>query len=209
VSLLWNAPDDAAFDEQLPPNLLLKAGTHFTPLDVARRAAILLAHPSNARVLDVGSGAGKFCIEAARVVPSAQFVGVELRPHLVRVATRLAAAANVTNARFIHGDALDLDWSEYDAFYFYNPFAEQIIEKPFTLDNTLALDPLNFHLYVNAVSERLAAARWGTRVVTYHGFGGPLPAGYELTCTDRIGSDQLELWIKRERATPSGATASR
>jgi hypothetical protein len=32
--------------------------------------------------------------------------------------------------------------------------------------------------------------------VTYHGYGGPLPPGYELMGADAIGSDRVELWIK-------------
>lgn len=196
VTQLSDVLDDAEFDEQLPLSLQVKAGTHFTPIAVARIAAKLLAPRPEMTVLDVGAGAGKFCIEAARVVPSARFVGVEWRAHLVRIATRLARSAGVANAQFIHGDALELDWSAYGAFYFYNPFAEQFYERLFAIDDTIVLDPVNFALYVAAVSERLDRAPPGTRVVTYHGLGGPLPDGYELDERHKIGSDHLELWIK-------------
>ncbi|HEY4180351.1 MAG TPA: methyltransferase domain-containing protein [Kofleriaceae bacterium] len=194
----WNSLDeDSLFDRQLPRSLQLKAECHFTPLEVARRAARLLAPRRNTTVLDVGSGAGKFCIEAARVVPTARFVGIEWRRPLVKIAAHLARAAAVSNVEFIHGDALDLDWSEYDAFYLYNPFAEQACREPFVIDTSIALDPRNFGLYVKTVSKRLADARPGTRVVTYHGFGGPLPEAYRLDHWEDVGSGPLELWIKR------------
>jgi tRNA G46 methylase TrmB len=121
--------EDALFDQQFPRRLQIKSPIHFTPVTVARTAARLLAPRDGIRVLDVGAGAGKFCVVAAREVPCCTFVGVELRPHLVRLAKRLAHRFAVTNATFVCGDALDLDWSEYDAFYFYNPFAEQMRDE--------------------------------------------------------------------------------
>jgi tRNA G46 methylase TrmB len=89
----------------------------------------MLAPEPGMSVLDVGAGAGKFCITAALAMPNAQFVGIEWRPHLVRFATRLAREWSLSNVRFVHGDALALDWSLYDAFYLYNPFAEQILNR--------------------------------------------------------------------------------
>jgi SAM-dependent methyltransferase len=192
-----DAFDDAWFDDQLPVGLQLKAEVHFTPLEVVRQAVALLVPFANMSVLDVGSGSGKFCIEAARVAPSARFVGVEWRPHLVQLATRLARDAGRSNVGFIHGNAFDHDWSTYDAFYFYNPFAEQHIDRSFVIDETIAFDPSNFDLYVTAAFERLARARPGTRVVTYHGLGGPLPESYELASAAPTGSDRVELWIKQ------------
>jgi len=119
----------------------------------------------------------------------------------VRFAARIAADLQIDNVSFIHADALELDWSRFDAFYFYNPFAEQLFEAAFVLDTSITLDPVNFLLYVTAVRQRLAHARLGTRVVTYHGFGAPPPPGYELIRQEASGSDRVELWIKTHDAT--------
>lgn len=192
--------DDAAFDELLPLSLQAKSSLHFTPVDVARHAARLLAPVPGMAVLDVGAGAGKFCLAAALAMPGVQFVGVEWRPHLVRIATRIAAASRQSNVRFVAGDAFALDWSGYDAFYFYNPFAEQLFDPGLALDRTIALDAANFVRYATAVRQRLAQARLGTRVVTYHGFGAPLPPGYKRMRSDLIGTDRVELWIKTRMA---------
>jgi len=196
---------DESFDKQLPLGLQLKSSVFFTPIDVACHAAALLTPEPGMRVLDVGAGAGKFCLTAALEIRNATFVGVEWRGHLVRLATRLAMELRLSNARFIHADALDLDWSEYDAFYLYNPFAEHLFEAPLVLDHTIALDPRNFILYVSAVRSRLALARVGTRVVTYHGYGARAPLGYELARKDAAGSDCIELWIKTRAITFSEA----
>ncbi|MBX3155692.1 MAG: methyltransferase domain-containing protein [Deltaproteobacteria bacterium] len=163
---------------------------------MARHAARLLAPAPGARVLDVGSGVGKFCLAAAAEVPGSRFIGVECRGHLVRVANHLAGDLALANVEFIHADALDLDWSGYDAFYFFNPFGEQLFDEVFVLDRTIALHPRNFVAYITRVRSRLAGARIGTRVVTYHGLGAPPPFGFELARSDRIGTDVVELWVK-------------
>jgi len=188
--------DDWAFDEQLSLSLQMQSSTHFTPVAVARLAARLLAPQSGMAVLDVGAGVGKFCMTAAREVGTATFVGVEWRPHLVHVATGIGRRYALANVRFVLADAFHLDWSTFDAFYFYNPFAEQLFDRAFVLDHTIEFDPENFERYVSCVQRRLARARLGTRIVTYHGFGGPPPPGYELAREDSVGPDRFELWIK-------------
>jgi SAM-dependent methyltransferase len=201
--------DDDAFDDCLPITMRFKASIHFTPVEVARQAAHLLAPVGGMAVLDVGAGPGKFCLVAAHAIPGASFTGVELRPHLVAFAIQAARECRLANARFIAGDALDLDWSPYDAFYLYNPFAEQLFSHGLMLDRTIAVDPANFAVYVAAVRERLSRARLGTRVVTYHGYGGTPPAGYELATVLPMASDRLELWIKVRAVTEAELAAQR
>jgi len=197
--LAFDTPDeDEVFDDHLPRKIQVQSSVHFTPVSVARHAARLLAPKPGMRVLDVGAGPGKFCVVAGSEVPACTFVGVELRPHLVRVARQLAAGMSVPNVTFLDGDALELDWSEYDAFYFYNPFAEQLCGKTFALDSKMELLPSKFLRYVTATRERLARARAGTRVVTYHSFGAPAPHGYDLVETHPAGTDRLELWIRTD-----------
>jgi SAM-dependent methyltransferase len=190
---------DDDFDRELPYWMRTKSALHFTPVAVAARAAAFLTPAPGLRVLDVGAGAGKFCIVAARAVPACTFVGVELRPQLVKLARRIAARAQLGNAIFEGGDALALDWSGYAGFYFYNPFAEQLHDTDLVLDRALATEPSRFVEYVTGARDRLAAAPVGTRVVTYHGLGESVPAGYDLV----ESHDALELWIQRgtRRAT--------
>jgi SAM-dependent methyltransferase len=188
--------DDSAFDERLPVRLQVHASTFFTPLDVAAYAARLLAPEPGMTVLDVGAGVGKFCIAAALAVPGCQFVGVEWRPHLVDLANALARELGIANARFVHGDALELDWSRFDSFYFFNPFGELLRDHDVLLDRSIEHDSEDFIRCVSGARCKLARARVGTRVVTYHGFGAPLPPGYE-EARDSLGAcKRVELWIK-------------
>jgi len=188
------------FDRLLPVSWRPKSEVHFTPVDVARRAAELVVPHPTARVLDVGAAVGKFCLVAGAAHPRAEFVGIEQRAHLVEVARELARRLTVPNVSFVHGDATELDWSRYDAFYFFNPFAEHL--QRVILDDTIELDRGYFVFYVDFVRQRLAEARIGTRVVTYHGFGAAPPAGYALVVDEPAGSDRLLLWVKTEEVDP-------
>jgi len=194
--------EDLAFDARLPLALQRESPSHFTPVAVARHAAALLVPEGGEIVLDVGAGPGKFCLVAAHACRTASFLGVELREGMVATAKRLAAEWKLSNVRFVHGNAFDVDWSPFDGFYFFNPFSEHLFDRAFAIDHTIELDQAHFDTYVAATLDRLAAAREGTRVVTYHGLGAEMPAGYELDRVDLLGSDRVELWIQtRQRWT--------
>lgn len=185
---------DLDFDRVYPLSIRLLSATHWTPVEVACRAAELLTQDSNSRVLDVGSGCGKFCIIAA-LSSCGNFFGVEQRPHLSEVARETAQQLGATQASFIDGNMTELDWSTFDAFYLFNPFYENKL-KHIRIDDSVSHNPDKFNRYVEAVRTKLNTARNGTRVITYHGFGGEMPAVYQLTHQESIGPSILELWIK-------------
>lgn len=80
---------------------------------------IALAHiTAGQRVLDVATGAGDPALTAARIVgPSGSVVGVDHAPQMLEMARLRAAAAGLSNATFIEGDAqrLDLPPQNFDA----------------------------------------------------------------------------------------------
>jgi hypothetical protein len=169
------AVSDAEFDQVFPDELRDRSHLHWTPVAVAIRAAGLLAPSPDVRVLDVGAGVGKVCLIGA-LVTGAMWWGIEVAHH----------------TRFVHGDGSRLAWDEFDAFYFYNPFTTVMLAphaSPFvryaTIQSTL-----------RRIEQRLAQARAGTRVVTFHGFGGHLPAGFTRLLREPTGDDALELWVR-------------
>jgi len=188
--------DDHEFDRLYPDWVRALSEVHWTPVSVARRAAELLVTHPGTRVLDMGSGVGKFCLVGA-LTTAGVFYGIEQRFHFVRVARATALTLGLKSARFLHGNLLALDWSGFHAFYLFNPFAENLASVMAGIDATVDLSIDLFHAYVRFVRQQLHQAGRGTRVVTYHGFGGEMPPSYRLELEEESGTERLELWIKR------------
>jgi SAM-dependent methyltransferase len=199
--------DDAFFDLLLPSDLRAVSWRFWTPVAVARRAGELLEAHGVRRVIDVGSGCGKFCLAAAAVTPAVSFWGIEQRENLVEIARRLATRMALPNVEFSVGDATDSSkWDSADAFYLFNPFAENGFDAKERLDGTVELSRSRSDRDVARVELALRAAAIGTRVVTYHGFGGRMPDSYDLVRCEAAGTDDLCLWVKvRLRASDDNA----
>lgn len=177
---LW----DVGFDALLPPLTRAKSSYTWTPIVVARRAAMHFAERGASRVLDVGCGPGKFCIVAGLTRPALRFWGVERSVGLTRTARALAAGLRLPNVEIRNGEALDTPWRDFDGFYFFNPFSE---------------DPRMGGAELLRVADALRGAPRRAVVVTYHGLGGPIPSSYTLVSEERVGSGPLRVWQKNSR----------
>jgi SAM-dependent methyltransferase len=186
---------DRAFDEVYPFHVRHASRTHWTPVDVARRASELLVERPGARILDVGSGVGKFCIIAAASF-DARVRGVEHRGYLVDIA-RLAASKLGVDVAFECRAVAAFDASDVDGVYLFNPFAENLCPSKEQVDGLVELSEARFRRDVAATVELLRSARVGTRVVTYCGFGGEMPASYAPMLREQFDG-ALELWVKTE-----------
>lgn len=185
---------DAEFDKVFPPSQRLRSHFYWTPVDVAVRACALLAPNPTRQVLDVGSGVGKLCLVGALINPSARWCGIERDATQVRVAHEAARHHGVEqHVQFMHGDFAALDWTRFDAFYFFNPFSELLLD--FEVETSERWK--RHRRAIDRARDLLASTPVGTRVVTYHGFGGELGACFELVQRERAGRDELCLWIKR------------
>jgi Protein-L-isoaspartate(D-aspartate) O-methyltransferase (PCMT) len=171
---------DSAFDEVFPSGARNVSFNFWTPVAVAQRAAWLLVQEGCRRVLDVGSGVGKFCVVGAAST-DATFVAIEHRGHLVVAAREAARRIGVSSAHFVHGTLDGMDASEFDTFYFFNPFEENLWTAEVQLDQTVALSERRFEADVKCAQQMLAQARVGTRVVTYYGLGAAMPTSYVLS----------------------------
>lgn len=187
---------DEKFDRIFSGNSRSLSSRHWTPMNVALWAAKLLGTGPDVRVLDVGCGPGKFCF-IGEATTSASYFGIEQRLHFVEEAERIRLAHNISRANFIHGNMIDLDWRDFHAFYLFNPFLENVTGLA-RIDQTVALSLEHYNTYVDCVVEKLRAMPLGTRVVTYHGFGGAMPEGYILRQKKAIGTAYLDLWVKED-----------
>src|SRR5688572_15369217 len=82
-------PTDRAFDRFLPEDLRAVSMKYWTPLRVVKRAAEWLNDVNARHVVDIGSGAGKFCVATA-TLSRARFTGLEQSRSLVGSARALA-----------------------------------------------------------------------------------------------------------------------
>jgi len=202
ASIVRRIPDDR-FDRAFPPRWRACSARHWTPVEVAVCAALWFAESGARRILDVGSGVGKMCIIGA-LATDLEFVGVEHRASLVEAAREAAELFSVGDrASFAHASVDGFDASGFDAFYFYNPFGENLHVPSESLDSSVELGHERYMRDVRHAKEMLRDAPVGTRVVTYHGFGGRVPKGYFLDRAERIGTDALRLWVKYHTDTPN------
>ncbi|TMQ02953.1 MAG: methyltransferase domain-containing protein [Deltaproteobacteria bacterium] len=193
------AIDDAAFDRLYPDHVARLSGLHWTPVSVALRATALLAPEPGMRVLDVGAGPGKLCCVGA-AARAGTWRGIERDPALVAIAVETARLLEVDHKiRFDAGDALAVDWRGFDSVYLYNPFESQLFGGSFA--RTAAGAALADQ--VERTRARLDELAPGTRVVTFHGFGGDMPPGFTRVAIEAtespttIPGGELALWIKR------------
>lgn len=76
--------------------------------------------------MDIGSGAGKFCLSASHFKPNGLFYGIEQRKELLDIAVVEEYNLGLDNVAFLHGNFTQLDFTQFNHFYFYNSFHENI-----------------------------------------------------------------------------------
>lgn len=184
---------DQWFNEQYPPSIAALAERHWTPLIVAKRAAEFLATGNQVRILDIGSGVGKFCLSAAHFAPHALFFGIEQRKRLVHYAGKARESLGLENVSFIHGNFTQIDFKEYDHFYFYNSFYENL-DGTDKIDESIEYSGELFNYYNRYLYRQLDARPPGTRLATYHSLEDEIPPSYHLA--DCMMNDLLKFWVK-------------
>ena len=188
----WFA-SDLIFNSLYPKPIQEVAEKHWTPINVAKKAAAFLATSENEKVLDIGSGSGKFCLIAAHEHPLTTFYGVEQRRNLVDLSKELANELELENLTFICDNICNIDFEKYDHFYFYNSFYENV---PGTqkIDSSIKYSEDLYNYYNRYLHKQLKKRPAGTRLVTYHSFGIEVPPGYKVVNTDY--NEFLKFWVK-------------
>jgi len=183
---------DVIFDDQFPRHIQNMSQMHWTPVDIARKAGNFLAIPG-ARVLDIGSGVGKFCITAGFFHPETTFYGIEQREELYTFAKIARDELSLPNVHFIQGNLTELDFNGFDHFYFYNPFYENI-EPGSRIDYAVKVSFELYYRYSRLIYEMLDKKPPETRLVTFHATDSQVPPGYQLV--NNSYSRVLKMWIK-------------
>lgn len=192
-------PADKWFESENQFHLLFPASfhslarNHWTPLLVAKKAAHFLAAGDGVKVLDIGSGIGKFCLVAAHYKPNAFFYGIEQRKDLVEYAETARQKLGLNNVSFIHGNVTGIDFENYDHFYFYNSFYENLATAE-KIDNDVPYSIELYNQYTRFLYKQFQKKPSGTRIATYHGMDDAIPRGYLEGGNDV--SNLLKYWMK-------------
>jgi len=178
-----------------PRPIQILAEKHWTPLRIAHLATRFLVPygDENVKVLDIGSGVGKFCLAGGYYRPRASFFGVEQRKHLVNHAKTARAMLDLQNVHFFAMNVTELDFRQFDHFYFYNSFYENLLDTS-KIDETIICSPHLYNYYNRVLYKKLAAMPPGTRVVTFHCVGVKIPPGYLLV--EEHEGTLLQCWLK-------------
>jgi SAM-dependent methyltransferase len=182
---------DQEFDFLYPQKIKMLSSTHWTPAAIAKKAIGFLADEGKS-VLDIGSGAGKFCLIAAANSKS-KITGVEQRANLVQISRKLALTYQFENLNFVHDDIMNVDFTRYDNFYFFNSFEENINLKD-KLDKDHEFNSDKFNAYILFLKECFDATPVGTKIVTYCGECAEIPESYNLLKSENKG--KLKFWRK-------------
>ncbi|MBB5636582.1 2-polyprenyl-3-methyl-5-hydroxy-6-metoxy-1,4-benzoquinol methylase [Pedobacter cryoconitis] len=195
ITMIDNFSSDAAFDSLYSLRAQQLSSIHWTPIEVAKKAAAYLTGgPAGKNILDIGSGVGKFCIVGGHIFPDHIFHGVEQRKALIDEAIIAQNATNTPNVHFIHANFNELDMDKYDHIYFYNSFSENLFHyKP--IDNLIDCSEAIYNEYLSLFYEILEDKPSGTRVATFHCDDNYIPPSYKRV--QHVTGESLKLWIKQ------------
>lgn len=184
---------DELFDQLYPSSIRELARMHWTPLNISHKVANFLAAEPDVKILDIGSGVGKFCLAAAYYRPVAFYYGTEQRKHLLQQANAANNILGFENVAFIHGNFTQIDLREYDHFYFYNSFYENLAVAD-KIDNSISYSVELYNYYTRYLLSQLERMPSGTKLATYHSLGDEVPESYKEVSSSC--NDLLKFWIK-------------
>jgi len=122
------------------------------------------------KVIDIGSGTGKFCLIAAKLNPNIHFTGVEIEAKYWAESIRLKDILGISNVDFLLKNYKDVDITEFDGIYIFNPFVMSK-KDPYGSKFQLGLrQDKEYFEYVKKFKTDLHIANAGTKLVMYNPF---------------------------------------
>ncbi len=188
-----NYPSDDVFDLIYPRAYRIHSERHFTPVNIAVKAAQLLVDSSDDYILDIGSGVGKFCSIGVSIT-KANFYGVEKRKKLINVSNKIKQQFKLKNAHFLHKDFTELDFKKYNGIYFFNSFHEYF-DETCILDTASKVSLKVYRKYHDDLIIKLDECNAGTKLVTYHTFKNRIPSTFRFI--DSNANGLLKFYIKK------------
>ena len=172
---------------------------------VAKRAAEWLDDLGIRTVVDIGSGAGKFCV-AGTLFGKCRFIGLEQYSSLVASARALVDLFDLNDrVSFVAGALGAVPTPVGDAYCLFNPFGDYWFGADHPMEAGAGFRGNGYADDLAAAEELLRRVPVGTCVMTYDGFGGRVPADYQLVRVDWELSGVLRLSRKQPDTPRHGA----
>jgi 16S rRNA A1518/A1519 N6-dimethyltransferase RsmA/KsgA/DIM1 with predicted DNA glycosylase/AP lyase activity len=185
--------NDLNFLSLFSEKIKLANKNHFTPIEVIKKANTFLSQETNTKILDIGSGIGKFCLTAAYLNPSNEYYGIEQREDLHSEAELGKQKLNIVNAHFMHGNIDQLKFKQYNHFYFFNSFHEQLDEAD-KLDQSISHDANLYYYYNRYFHKQLSNMPSGTKLACFFTLDDEVPSDY--LCVAEYFDGKLKCYIK-------------
>jgi len=163
-------------------------------MGIAKKAAGFLAAEEGKKILDIGSGVGKFTLIGAHYHPRSFFYGVEQRSELHHYALSAKEYTGTENATFINQNFTQVNLAAYDHFYFYNAFFENLVTND-RIDHRIEYSDSLYQYYSRFLYRELDRKPAGTRLVTFHSSEDEIPPSYQVI--DASTDFLLKMWMKR------------
>ncbi|MBC7485428.1 MAG: class I SAM-dependent methyltransferase [Cytophagaceae bacterium] len=184
---------DKDFDLVYSPAIRALSSRHWTSIKIVKKAVNFLCYKENTKILDVGSGVGKFSILGALLKASNFFYGVDFRKDFIEISDNLKKEHRIENVFFLHNYFDKIDFNNFDGIYFFNSFHERI-DKDTVIDE---LSEFSYDLYKKYTQEfflKINSMSEGTRLVTYHTEDIHIPYTYRIV--DMHFEGKLKFYIK-------------
>jgi SAM-dependent methyltransferase len=185
---------DDDFDAIFPVAYRVHSNRHFTSVYIAQRAITFLESNYAKSILDIGSATGKFCLVGGATT-KLNYTGIEYREDQVRIANSCAKKFNLTNVSFKYANILEIQFDQFDGFYMFNPFLENI-DLSANMDGIKDNSPKESLQYIQHVKTELSLKPIGTPLVTYWTPVDQIPLSFKLQHS--IFGDTLKFWLKVE-----------
>ena len=160
-----NNTTDEEFNGISGKHIASLSNLHWTPLKIARKASEWLCNSKDSKILDVGSGIGKFCLVGA-LTTDGEYTGVEQRENLVKISNKIIDQNKISKVKFIYNNFKHINFNNYTGFYLYNPFWENIANDKL-IDNKITVSESLYKEYNKLLSDKLSKLKAGVLVVTY------------------------------------------
>ncbi|MCG6144795.1 methyltransferase [Leptospira bandrabouensis] len=186
---------DELWDSYLPKKFQSLSSFQWTPIPVIERTwKYLSLEKEVTSLVDLGSGVGKFCIYLSILANrSINILGLEDREELVDLSLSLKALWNTPEVNFKNINFLDEFPYGHSHYYCFNPLYETM-KGSHSIDSTKIKSANQFLKDLEILKRKLYQLNSGTKLITFHGFGGSFLDGFRIVLKEEIVCGEFLVW---------------